>query len=444
MDKRDQFEQKIKDKLEQVSIPEQGDAWEQFVPMLSNPKPSFWNHKSMTYLFASTLFLLSLLWHQREENIETNQTPLQPSITAIDTIYRVDTIYQIDTVYLIKKIYISELQEIVGSADSLERKPQILSMNESDLALQEHRKGKTEDKERSSGEQSKTNQPVSSETSIAEKKKVKSENLSQVTSSTDSVLHDSPSHAYTAPIRRSMAAPSVGPKEKVILKSDKIQVVGDTSNLSQPSSIATKKKPFLNVELASSVMFPISSFIEYYTPFQFGGAVGLEWESGWGIYTGVIRNQVEGELDDEEIMRLSSRTIAALPSLPPDLNSIDEIYLTNRQMYFPVELRWRSLYYNGISFESSFGLVANYLQRQEFIYEFENNSIEEFRFEKAQLNQFNLSHLRVGIGTNYLFSKRMGLFLRSHYWLPISRPGLLEDRMQGIEVGAGLNFFLSK
>jgi len=34
--------------------------------------------------------------------------------------------------------------------------------------------------------------------------------------------------------------------------------------------------------------------------------------------------------------------------------------------------------------------------------------------------------------------------LRSHYWLPISRPGLLQDRMHGLEVGIGVNVFLGK
>ena len=200
----------------------------------------------------------------------------------------------------------------------------------------------------------------------------------------------------------------------------------------------------VHVEAVTSIMFPISRLVEYYTPNQNGIQVGLEWESGWGIYAGAIRNQVEGELDDEEIMQLSPAVISSLPNLTADISSFDEIYFTNRQWFFPLEIRWRSLYYSGFSFESSFGLMGNFLSRQDFIYEFENNFVEEYQYETVDNNQFSISHLRLGIGTNYLMSKRMGLFLRSHYWFPTARPGIIRDRMHGLEVGVGVNVFIGK
>jgi hypothetical protein len=292
-------------------------------------------------------------------------------------------------------------------------------------------------------------------TSIIERAKF-SPKLSQADSSRDSregsisssgnfMKSDSNSQQQnsTTPVRRSMAAPSVAPQEKYVFKSEKELVEGDTSNLNQ-APVLVKSKPMLHLELGGSLLFPISNLVEYYTPFQQNIHLGLEWESGWGLYLGAIRNNVEGELDDEEILSLPSSVVNELPNIPSDINSLDEIYFINRQWFFPLELRWRSLYYGGFSFESSFALMGNYLSKQDFTYEFENFSEVEYQYGSTTSSEFNLSHLKVGIGTNYLMTKRLGLFLRSHYWLPISRPGLLQDRMHGLEVGMGVNVFLGK
>ncbi|MCU0401270.1 MAG: hypothetical protein MUE75_09720, partial [Algoriphagus sp.] len=164
----------------------------------------------------------------------------------------------------------------------------------------------------------------------------------------------------------------------------------------------------------------ISRLVEYYNPIQSGFQIGLEWDSGWGIYAGAIRSQMEGELDDEEIMQLSPTIISRLPNVPSPISSLDEIYVKSKQWYFPLELRWRSLYYSGFSFESSVGLMANYLQRQDFTYEFENDFVEEYQFGTIQNR------------------------LRSHYWLPLSRQGLIHDRMHGLELGTGVTLLLGK
>jgi len=254
---------------------------------------------------------------------------------------------------------------------------------------------------------------------------------------------NSQQQANSTTVRRSMAAPSVAPQEKYVFKSEKELVEGDTSNLNQ-APVPEKSKPMLHLELGGSLLFTISNLVEYYTPFQQNIHLGLEWESGWGVYLGAIRNNVEGELDDEEILSLPSSVVNELPNIPSDINSLDEIYVINRQWFFPFELRWRSPYYGGFSFESSFALMGNYLSKQDFTYEFENFSEVEYQYGSTSSSEFNLSHLKVGIGTNYLMSKRLGLFLKSSYWFPVSRPGLLQVRMHGLEVGVGMNIFLGK
>jgi hypothetical protein len=227
------------------------------------------------------------------------------------------------------------------------------------------------------------------------------------------------------------------------LKIEKEFVVGDTSNLNQPPVIE-KKRPMVHLEAGTSLLFPISRLIDYDNSVQPGMHLGLEWESGWGFYLGAIRSQVKGEVDDDEILTLNPRVIASLPNAPADINTIDEIYLTNRQWYFPVELRWRSLYYNGFSFESSLGIIGNYLYRQDFTYELEDNQALEYQYGASTKSHFGLSHIRMGVGTNYLLTKKWGFFLRSHYWLPVSRQGIFEDRTHGLEVGLGVNFLIGK
>ena len=457
MDKRDNFEEKIKAKLEEVSGNEADQAWQSFAPFLNPPAIPFWKHWSMPYLFASVLFLTSLAWHQWGEKTsqEIAQMEAEPVHTATDTVFRRDTVYVVDTVYVYKKVYLNEVQSYesvfgLGSSggDDFQN-----SVSENLLSSTEQAKNDFELGKEEKGISYQQNSTDS--TSISEAVKLASK-LSQVDSSQISIGElkvqtenavipemNSQQQANSTPVRRSMAAPSVAPQEKYVFKSEKELVEGDTSNLNQ-APVPVKSKPMLHLELGGSLLFPISNLVEYYTPFQQNIHLGLEWESGWGVYLGAIPNNVEGELDDEEILSLPSSVVNELPNIPSDINSLDEIYFINRQWFFPLELRWRSLYYSGFSFESSFGLMGNYLTKQQFTYEFENFSEVEYQFGDTSSGEFNLSHLKLGIGTNYLLSNRLGLFLRSHYWFPIARPGLVEDRMHGLEVGVGVNILFGK
>ncbi len=453
MDKRDKFEQKIKEKLEGIAtpVPDLDQAWQNFSPKISEDSIPFWKRWYMPYLFASTLFIFSLWWHQREQKGDfVAETSFRNELSA-DTVVVRDTVYLVDTVYLIKKIIVQENQ-VVQSQSSFSEKEneQQTALSQSKIGEQnlEYQTDEPKEAEKSNKDQlealNKSSRSVGkSDSSTLGSEKRMAEPVQGVDSLTQKSWIASQPDSIAPKRPRSMTAPSIGPKEKVVLKSDVELLVGDTSNLSNPS-IRARSKPMLHVEAVSSILFPISRLVEYYTLIQNGIQVGMEWESGWGIYTGAIRNQVEGELDDEEIMQLSSAVISNLPNLTADISSLDEIYFTNRQWFFPLELRWRSLYYSGFSFESSLGLMGNLLSRQDFIYEFENNFVEEYQYETVDKNQFSLSHFRLGIGTNYLLSKRVGMSLRSHYWFPTARPGIIRDRMHGLEVGVGINVLLGK
>jgi len=446
MDKRDHFEKKLKEKLEEFTIPDLDQAWENFAPNLSDPRVPFWKHWSLPYLFASTLFLVSLWWQKEEKGIPVNGN-LEKStlLTAIDTVYLRDTVYVVDTVVVVKQILIQEEnqdQPISNRSVSKDDSAPAETLSEKPVASENNKAGSKQGNllpsktNANSGSPDKTgSQSYTSSAPFSNLEKQESINQDTTKLALSAVNYSDQS------VRRSMAAPSVGVKEKIEFRIEKEQVVGDTSNLSNPP-LPAKSKPMVQVEGVSSLLFPISRLVEYYNPVQYGLQVGLEWESGWGIFAGAIRSRIEGELDDEEIMQLSQPVISRLPNIPTPIESLDEIYVKDQQWFFPLELRWRSLYYSGFSFESSVGIMGNYLNQQDFTYEFENDFTEEYQFGKVSNRSFGINHMRFGLGTNYLFSKRVGIFIRSHYWLPISGQGLINNKMHGLEIGTGLSILL--
>ncbi len=451
MDNRDQFERKIKEKLEQTGNPDVNEAWESFAPLLPASQIPIWKHWLMPYLYASLLFLGFLGWQELRENQKSPslQISQSPTVTLLDTIYRRDTIYIVDTVYIYRKVVAKEteifdtgkaLSASIGVENNVDPTGGIIpggSQIEDEGASTEGSNLITPQvNTKINGEKGKFGSSAHNQDTTSHNNRSRRE----TTESKSNLLGDR-SEQSQAP--RNSTTTSEIIDEDFFKRSNKEYVVGDTSNIGQ-TQIPQRAKPRMYVEATTSVLLPISKLTDFYITGQQGVHLGVEWKSGWGVYLGAIRNQSKGEVDDDEIMDLNPGLVASLPNVPEDVNSLDEIYLTNRQWFFPAELRWRSLYYSGFSFESSFGILGNYISKQDFTYEFEDELGIEYQYGTAPIRQFTLSHVRLGVGTNYLLTRRWGLFLRSHYWLPISRPGLLEERTQGIEVGVGVNFSFGK
>lgn len=279
MDKRDPFEQKIKEKLESLSspLPDLDQAWVSFSPKIQPEGIPLWKRWFMPYLYATTLFVLSLWWHQREQNGDfVTENPFEGE-SIVDTIVARDTIYLIDTVYLVKRIYVAENQ-LVKSQNSFSGKENeqhaTLSQITSDERISENQIDQTKRTQESKEVQlSALNKPTYSNEKSNSSKPEHDKPLTKPTQRVDSVSQLSQIALRTdsvAPKRpRSMSAPSIGPKQNVVIKSDMELVVGDTSNLSNPP-IRAKSKPMLYVEAVTSIMFPISGLVEYYTPIQNG------------------------------------------------------------------------------------------------------------------------------------------------------------------------------
>lgn len=447
MDNRDQFERKIKDKLEQTGSPDVNEAWESFAPLLPASTAPIWKHWLMPYLYASLLFLGFLGWHElRQIQPPSPQNIQLPAVSLLDTIYRRDTIYIVDTVYVYRKVVAIE-SETRNSRNAFSTS---IPGGENGSSINPY--GSRMEEERAS-----TNEPNPKDVPLYTQSSGGQNEFDNSKGNLDTTPHTSQSNGEKGALesnplgevsdqgqdRSNSTVPTEIIDEDFFKRSNKEYVVGDTSNIGQ-TQIPQRAKPRMYLEATTSVLLPISKLTDFYITGQQGVHLGVEWQSGWGVYLGAIRNQSKGEVDDDEIMDLNPGLVASLPNVPEDVNSIDEIYLTNRQWFFPAELRWRSPYYSGFSFESSFGILGNYLSKQDFTYEFEDGLGVEYQYGSDPVRQFSLSHVRFGIGSNYLLTRRWGLFLRSHYWLPISRHGLLEERVHGIEVNVGTSFSFGK
>lgn len=449
MDRQDNFEKKIKDKLESIESPYEDAAWESFAPLLAAPKIPFWKQWFMPYLYSTGLFFVSLfLWYQKDTlSVDPSDRGYFEQGVQVDTIFRKDTVYVIDTIYLYKKIYVGEEIGLTSSngqtqTPRLEKLYQEASnstpFQSSDPKVKNVENGQKSDSSsiQTSGIKSTKSDPgVAKGGLYHEKQNLPAGGVGQEVQKEPFGLVGSGD--------RTIAAPSIVQDPGFVMKLEKELVEGDTSNLNRKPPMKSNK-PFFNMEAAMSLIIPVNRLIEYSPSFSQGVNFGLEWENGWGVYVGAWRNRMTGEIDDDDIRNFRPSLLSTLPNIPGDINTIDEIYQTNRQWFFPMELRWRSLYYNGFSFESSAGLMGNYLHQQQFRYEFEDQLGLADLSASSDLRSFKVSHLRIGVGTNLLLSGRFGMFLRSHYWLPISGAGLLEYRMHGMEIGFGVNYFVGK
>jgi hypothetical protein len=452
MGREDNFEKKIKEKLEEIHTPYEHSAWKNFAPLLPVQKTPFWKLWYMPYVYSSLLFVLAgFLYFQKEQRMrDFNRFEEKVNVQAIDTLLLKDTVYIVDTVYVYKTIVIEQTTKTqsqkpyLGSVSSINNVPQPTydKIEKTEFLADAHQSfGDSKDKSTDDGisvdeelkSNIKENTPINFSDSLT---------LSNGTKITPSSLSNAKTLMGT-PQGNTIMAPSLKPEETFVMKLDKELIEGDTSNLTG-IPLKERTKPFFNLEAGLSLLIPISENIDFYSATAQSINFGLEWENGFGLYSGIIRNNLRGEIDDDDIAVFKPSTMESLPGRPADINTIDEIYITNRQWYFPLEFRWRSLYYSGFSFESSFGVMGNYLARQDLRYEFDNRLSLEDQFESVDSGQFKISHLKIGVGTNYLMSGRWGLFLRSHYWLPISGTGLLEYKMNGLEVGIGINYFLGR
>jgi hypothetical protein len=445
MDREPDFEKKIKQKLEEVHTPYDAKAWESFSKVLNHSDLPIWKRWYIPYLYSTMLFILGA-WLLYPLDKTSGNPPLGQltSISNSDTLVQRDTVYLIDTVYVYKTVVIKEefRQKYLSSGQAGNSQLSLAPIND----LGQKNFGQINDNSDAPVEIISQEKPGFSNLNPATSQVIKdslhirNQNIEQ-TQVSEGLPNSNEIKSLNRPT--TVVAPAIGPAETFVMRIEKELVIGDTSNLSNtPSQISNK--PFLNMEAGLSLLIPVTRNIDYYISTTQALNLGLEWNNGWGIYTGLIRNNIRGEIDDDDISTFNENILEQLPGRPDDINVIDEIYVSNRQWFFPLELRWRSLYYSGFSFESSLGIMGNLLVSQGFEYEFEDGLNLESQFETLQKNQFGLSHIKLGVGTNYLLSEKLGMFFRSHYWLPLSGTGLLNNRVHGMELGVGLNYFLGR
>ncbi|MGF1636227.1 MAG: hypothetical protein ACFCUU_04075 [Cyclobacteriaceae bacterium] len=450
MDKRDNFEKKLKDKLEEVQTPYDESAWENFQSLLDSPKTPFWKQWYMPYLYSSVLFAIAMLYFNRSSDSDNQLSRMHQQVSKYraDTLVRKDTVYIIDTIYVYKQLYVMDngskyinnfnsgsvrgSNGIAGVANY--NNGNVDSMNQgfltSDPLLTQHSINDISQSNIDAAQVGDLTSTQSSDTLVSKKENYLEEvldDLSEANMGIDSAAINTTDTAI----------------EDLLVEVEREGGKTDTTVVQKEPKVK-KSKPIINFEAGLSLLIPVSNNIDYYTSSVQAFNFGLEWESGFGLYIGVLRNNIRGEIDDDEISAFDPAALNAMPGRPDDISIIDEIYLSNRQWYFPLELRWRSSYYNGFSFESSVGVVGNYLVSQGFTYEFEDNLGLDDQSETLSIQQFKLSHVKIGVGTQYLLSDTWGMFMRSHYWFPMNGIGLFNNRVHGLEVGVGLKYFIGK
>jgi hypothetical protein len=457
MDNRDNFEKKIKEKLESVDTPFEEAAWNNFLPLLDSPKTPFWKLWYMPYVYSTVLFGLAFLFYTlqprplwpRQNGNDQGAYVVSDTVLRKYTVLRKDTVYIIDTVYVYRKIHVADRGGIypynVDLSLNAGAKPgsSFSSNNKIEGALdyQNNTKFDQPDMHNQSdidlsgietGRKAQDHEVVSESDSL---------NLTDLYADRDSTELSASNRQVdeTEGIDSSYVAGAGDMNEEIKKKLAKADTTYQKKN-----PVVKKNKPELQFEAGLSLLIPVSEHIDYYTSFTQAFNIGLQWDNGFGIYLGLVRNNITGEIDDDEIPAMRPSALNAMPGRPDNISTIDEIYLSNRQWYFPLELRWSSMYYSGFSFESSLGLVGNYLVKQGFKYEFENNLGLMDQTETLSMQQFKISHFKLGVGTKYLISDRWGMFLRSHYWLPVSGIGLFENKVHGLEVGVGIHWVIGK
>ncbi len=438
MDKKDHFEKKVKESLENFSPAYEDAAWGEFAPLLDAAQLPFWKRWYAPYLFSTLLFLIATTMVY--VGMYSRNTLTQDSSPAITEQSDVPVTSLRDTVYIYDTIYVYRTTTAIGVTDSVSSQlsPAIAAdavasgqqvpgkqVNPSTSDNKPLTPPGTDDARRTGPTGGKTQlipgkSPVSLPSDLASLPDKKSRETTQA---------------------RSMAAPAVGKKNNPVDRLDFELVIGDTSNLSAPP-LRPKAEKSIFVSSAVSMMLPISRTVEFNPALYPSLGMGIKWNRKTSLSVGIILGNNTGEIDDPE--ELNPDILSGFPGVTDLPDAPDDIMVSNRQLYFPLTLIFQNTSLDRIGFEGNVGVLGNYLMHQKVRYLFEEETgIPDQNFTVTS-NEFTISHLQLGIGTSYSISDRLSIHLRTNYWLPIQRMGLVKERIHGLDVNLGMNYSLWK
>ncbi|EIM73364.1 hypothetical protein A3SI_18166 [Nitritalea halalkaliphila LW7] len=410
MSESNNFYKKIGEKLSSHEPPFSDEAWLNFQPQLREKLLPWYRNWYWPYLYSSALAVLLFAYFQLNRSPQTSgDTESQAAVSTT----RVDTLYQVDTIYIRKTVYVQEEIKQVYAQDNR----QTTTADTFTVATATHDFShaeevfKTEEVAISKGEDN-------ASTAI----------IPQGPAASGQTAHK---QSATAPPTANAYDP--GMDWKSLFEQEK-----DTLNGKDEANLSTKTRPLFILEAGVTGKFPIHPFVEYPVVGLQQISLGLEWASGWGLFTGFYHGSFKGEIDDDDFDLLSARQLNQLPSSGLPLSDIDEIYLEQNQLFFPLEIRWRSAPVDAFSFETGFGLVGSYIRNQRVRYEFEDRLGLPDSEMRLPVRDFSVSHLKISVGTQAILSEKLSIYLRSSYWQPISGTGLLDLRIRGIDVGVGV------
>lgn len=432
MDKKGHFEKKIKEHLENYAPDFDESAWNDFVPMLDQAQLPIWKRWYSPYIYSTILMALGLLLLHSFMGTRENPSMLKSdNHGAIDFVIR-DTVFVYDTVYIYRQTH--AIREAVSLGQGTPSPLQLPRESENSLEKTEAMEGVD------------INIPFKSNGFTLTKPELAdtlgSRNADQALipadPQTDKAIRSNSNHSYRS---GSLKAPSINEQPFHVDRIEKEQYIGDTSNLSsiplkQKRSVSFHLNPFLGL------MLPANGQIEYRGALNPGLQMGINFNQKVGLYLGAVLGNSTGEIDDPE--ELSPSLVNTFPGMSLLPEAPDDIELRTKQWYFPLVLQLKSSPLDRIGFEGNFGLIGNYITSQRFSYIFEDESALPRIAYLSRLNEFRLSHLQLGIGTNYAFTPRFSFHVRTHYWLPLVRTGTDQSWTHGLGLGVGVDLKISR
>ncbi|MGY6559389.1 MAG: hypothetical protein ACXIT9_08910 [Nitritalea sp.] len=420
MSESNNFYKKIGEKLSSHEEPFTHEAWLNFQPQLKEKLLPWYRSWYMPYLYSSLLAMLLFAHFQLSRCSEPGGGIATAPVVSIT---RLDTLYLVDTIYMKKTIVVQE--EI----------QQLLTKENRHTTLSEA--FPTAPSEAFSLVPMEKDAPDGTAPNLAASIDIEKEKggLAAKNIQNPSAARESRGESFlplTTP-----NAHEAGRDWKAVFEQEK-DTLGAEAKTMQDDPPATKTRPLVILEMGLGAQLPIHPFVEYPVVGLQQVHIGLEWASGWSLFTGFYHGRYKGEIDDDDFDLLNTRQLAQLPSSTRPLTDIDEIYTEQNQLFFPLELRWRSAPVDAFSFETGFGLIGSYIRNQRIRYEFEDRLGLPDSEVRLPVRDFSVSHLKVSVGTQALLSEKLSIYLRSSYWQPLTGTGLLDLRVRGIDVAVGV------
>ncbi|EPR65055.1 outer membrane beta-barrel protein [Cyclobacterium qasimii] len=443
MEPKDSFEKKIKATLEGYTPKYEESAWQDFAPALEALRIPFWKQWYAPYIYATSLFGLAMMLFYFQNNESTSgiqdfkkHDPV--TITVRDTLYIYDTLY----VYQKQVINSQSLPLSVSEQKTVDDQASLVQSNDYSIhnipiASNNTNRIKSNPSFDTDAGSNEVEKPLPVIGDASDNERVISSGATEHQRDLGKQKNQQiPANGYS-----DLSRDSLEKIRKEMFQSDLKQVVGDTSNLSNPILNGKNKKALsVHANANINVLFPFQKEFEYEPSFIPGASVELLWNNKVGLSTGLLWGNLQGEIDDPE--DLNRVDLLAYPGMKDNGILPDDIEIRTEQLFIPLMGSYRPVNYGKFDLNIHGGGMFNFTRNQLFSYLFEELPGSPDYSESITVNEWKLSHLMLGIGSSYSISERLKLEVNSTYWLPLNTTGANNTKFHGVNFNLGINYLL--